>query len=68
MHGIPCNRSTVPLVTELLPNLETLLDELTGDRPAVRDARALAEAARVASTEQELDAALDEVVAAWRRS
>lgn len=41
---------------------------LTGDSPAVQDARALAEAAQAAGNEGELYAALTDVVTAWRRS
>lgn len=55
-------------MSELLPNLELLIGELSGETPAVRDARALTEAARDAGSDDELDAALAAVVAAWRRS
>jgi hypothetical protein len=58
----------VQVVSELLPNLDALRAGLTGDSPAVQDARALAEAAQAAGTEGELHAALTEVVTTWRRS
>lgn len=52
-------------MSDLLPNLDALLAKLIGDSPAVRDAHALAEAAAHAETEDELDAALDVVIAEW---
>jgi hypothetical protein len=54
-------------VSELLPNLDALIAELTGVSQASQNARALAEAAREAATEVELDAALGAVAAAWLR-
>lgn len=58
----------VQVVTELLPNLDALRAGLTGDSPAVQDARALAEAGQAAGTENELHAALTDLVTTWRRS
>jgi hypothetical protein len=58
----------VHVVTELLPNLDALRAGLKGDSQAVQDARALAEAAQAAVTEEELQAALTDVVTTWRRS
>ncbi len=55
------------LVSELLPNADALLAELASETLAVQDARALAEAARGASAEHELDEAIAAVVATWRR-
>lgn len=55
------------LVSELLPNLDALIAELTKESQASQDARALATVAREAATEVALDAALAGVVAAWRR-
>lgn len=54
-------------VSELLPNLKSLIAELSDEMPAVRDAYALAQAARGATTDDELDVALAAVVASWRR-
>jgi hypothetical protein len=54
-------------VSELLPNLESLIAELSDETPAVRDASALAQAARGATTDDELDVALAAVVASWRQ-
>jgi hypothetical protein len=55
------------LVSELLPNVDALIAKLASETPAVQDARALAEAARGAATEDELDEALAAVVARWLR-
>lgn len=54
-------------MSDLLPNLNALLEKLVGDGPAVRDARALAEAVAHAATELELDTALDAIVSEWRQ-
>jgi hypothetical protein len=54
-------------MSEMLPNIDALLAELASDTPVMRDARALAEVARGASSPDELDAAIAAVVAAWRR-
>ncbi len=54
-------------VSDLLPNLNSLLEQLTGETAGRRDARALAEAAASVCTEQELDAAMGDVIATWRR-
>ena len=55
-------------MSELLPNLEALLEKLCGDTPAARDARALAEAVVQVGTEDDLDAALDSVISIWRQA
>jgi hypothetical protein len=55
------------LVSELLPNVDALVEALAGESPALQDARALAEAAREAATEVALEAALTQVAATWRR-
>jgi hypothetical protein len=54
-------------MSELLPNVDALIADLTEESQASQDARALADAAREATTEVALDAALAGVVAAWRR-
>lgn len=54
-------------MSDLLPNLDSLLAQLTRENAGQRDARALAEAANRASTEQDLDAVIGEVIATWRR-
>lgn len=54
-------------MSDLLPNLDALLEQLGGDAPAARDARALAEAGVTAGAEADLDAALDAVISHWRR-
>lgn len=55
-------------MSDLLPNLNDLLAELSGSTPADRDARALAQVATEASTVAELDRALTSVVTDWRQS
>lgn len=55
-------------VSELLPNLDALRVGLTGDSPAMRDARELVEAAQAAGNEGELHATLIDVVTSWRKS
>jgi hypothetical protein len=55
-------------VSDLLPNLDALLQQLIGESAGWRDARALAEAVAQCDTRDALDAALDTVIAAWRRS
>lgn len=65
-----CSRSftdTVLAVSELLPNLDALLDSLNGEGPAVQDARELAAVGQEAATEDALHAALADVLATWRR-
>lgn len=54
-------------MSDLLPNLDALLAQLTGTTAGPRDARALAEAVAQASTDDELDNALDAVIATWRK-
>lgn len=54
-------------VSNLLPNLDDLLAELPGPKPAVRDARAVAEAGATASTVDELDQALRALATSWRQ-
>ncbi len=54
-------------MSELLPNLDALLAQLTGETASQRDARALAEAAAHVDTDDELDRALDVLIATWRR-
>lgn len=60
-------RATLRRVSELLPNLESLIDELSGVSAGMQDARRLAEAARGAASEEALDQALANVVEEWRR-
>ncbi|MDN4517112.1 hypothetical protein QYF68_04645 [Mycolicibacterium austroafricanum] len=55
-------------MSDLLPNLDALLAQLTGTTAGPRDARALAEAVAEATTDDELDRALDAVIAIWRQS
>lgn len=50
----------------LFPNGEALVDQLVGETPARRDARALVAAALAVETEEGLDDAIDAVVIAWR--
>ncbi|WP_201358651.1 hypothetical protein [Mycobacterium paraintracellulare] len=54
-------------MSDLLPNLGALLEQLAGESEVRRDARALAEAVAEVDTEQALDAALDSVMASWRQ-
>lgn len=54
-------------MSELLPNLESLIDEVGGTGTGQRDARTLAEATRGAGSEERLDEALATVVEGWRR-
>jgi hypothetical protein len=54
-------------MSELLPNLDALLAQLTGTTAGPRDARALAEAVAEAATDAEVDRALDKVIATWRQ-
>lgn len=51
-----------------LPNLDALLAQLTGTTAGQRDARALAEAVVDAATDDEIDHALNGVIATWRES
>lgn len=67
MHGIPGNSRTLYPVSELLPNLDALLAQLTGTTAGPRDARALAEAVADAATDDDVDRALDAVIATWRQ-
>ncbi|WP_428338668.1 hypothetical protein [Mycobacterium sp.] len=53
-------------MSELLPNLDALLTHLVGDTGGARDARTLAEAVAESTTEDDLDQALDAVIATWR--
>jgi hypothetical protein len=55
-------------VSDYLPNLAALLNELTRSGRGVSDARELAQAADQAQNEQELDQALERVIAAWDES
>ena len=55
-------------MSELLPNLDVLKDYLPSDTAGQRDARVLADAVAHAGTEDDLDEALDIVIATWRRS
>ena len=55
-------------MSELLPNLDALLAQLTGTAAGPRDARALAEAVAEAATDDDLDRALDAVISTWRLS
>lgn len=55
-------------VSDFLPNLDALLDELSGIGSAVRDARHLVEAVASATSVDELDQDLLHVIASWRKS
>jgi hypothetical protein len=55
-------------VNDLLPNLEALLDALLDDTPAGRDANELSRAAAHAGSWEDVDDALDHVVAGWTDS
>jgi 2-polyprenyl-6-methoxyphenol hydroxylase-like FAD-dependent oxidoreductase len=55
-------------MSDLLPNLDALLAQLTGATAGPRDARALAEAVAEARTDEDIDDALDAVIATWRKS
>lgn len=52
-------------VSDYLPNLTDLIEELHGSGKGVPDARELAEAALSALDEQELDQGLEDVISAW---
>jgi hypothetical protein len=68
MDGIPCNeRKTSATMSDLLPNLDALLAQLTGATAGQRDARTLAEAAIHVEADDDLDRALDNVIATWRK-
>ena len=54
-------------MSELLPNLDALRGQLTGDTASQQDARALADAIAHATTEKDIDDALDAVIATWRQ-
>ncbi|MCV7070304.1 hypothetical protein H7H73_07250 [Mycobacterium rufum] len=54
-------------MSDLLPNLDALLAQLTGTTAGTLDARALAESVTGAATDDDLDRALDAVIAAWRQ-
>lgn len=54
-------------MSDLLPNLDALRAQLTGDAASQQDARALAAAVAEVTTEDGLDAALDAVIASWRQ-
>jgi hypothetical protein len=55
-------------VSELIPNLDALLGELTDTSVGGQDARLLAEAARSAKDVDALDAALAALAESWRDS
>jgi hypothetical protein len=67
MGGIPCDAGTVHRVSDLLPNLDALKEHLAGDVAGRRDALVLADAVAHAATEEDLDAALEAVIATWRQ-
>ncbi len=67
MHGIPGESRILHPVSELLPNLEALLNQLTGTTAGTHDARTLAEAVAGAATDDDLDRALDAVITTWRQ-
>lgn len=54
-------------MSDLLPNLDDLTNHLPGDSAGQRDARLLAEAVASASTGDDIDEALDTVIATWRQ-
>ncbi|MDV3131452.1 hypothetical protein [Mycobacterium sp. 29Ha] len=54
-------------MSDLLPNLDALRSQLTGDAAGQQDARVLADAIAHATTETDLDDALDAVIATWRQ-
>lgn len=54
-------------MSDLLPNLDALRSQLTGDTASQQDARALADAIAHATTEKDIDDALDAVIATWRQ-
>ena len=54
-------------VSELLPNLDSLIDELSGVGAGVQDAKMLAEAARGANSNEELDQVLAGLILRWRQ-
>lgn len=54
-------------MSDLLPNLDALRAQLTGDAASQHDARALADAVAEVATEDGLDKALDAVIASWRQ-
>jgi hypothetical protein len=68
MESRVCDGRYAAPVSDLLPNLDALLQRLAGESAGRRDARLLAEAVAEASTVDVLDAALDAVIAAWRQS
>ncbi len=78
MHGCPTLRSLdrasprnclslaiVIEMSQLLPNLDALLKELSGDTESIRDARALAVSVGSATTWSEADKALDSTISSW---
>lgn len=56
------------MVSELLPNLDSLVSQLGHKSGAKADALALAESARSASTVAELDEAVRTVIEGWTGS
>ena len=55
-------------MSDLLPNLDALRGQLTGDAASQQDARALAAAIAHATTVEGVDDALDDLIVAWRQS
>lgn len=62
-----CSRRTLRQMSELLPNLESLIDELSGSSAGTHDARILAMAASAADSAESLDEALSAVAKEWQR-
>lgn len=54
-------------MSDLLPNLDALRAQLTGDAASQHDARTLADAVAKVTDEDGLDEALDAVIATWRQ-
>lgn len=54
-------------MSELLPNLDAMRAQLTGAAASQLDALALADAIAHATTEKDLDGALETVIATWRQ-
>jgi len=68
VHEPPSDGQYSAGVNDLLPNLEALLDALLDDTPAGRDANELSRAAAHAGSWEDVDDALDHVVAGWTDS
>ena len=62
------NAGTLQRVSDLLPNLDALKEQLAGEAAGRRDALVLAETVAHIATEEDLDKALDTVIASWRQS